>query len=236
MKPGPIAAMAGLLALGFWLAVGPQLMEERRNATPGAEVRSVQSETRKLRFERIPDAERAAAGAPDPGRDAYRFLTDAPDLPRDRLTRAEFDRALAAALLSAPEQSGLFKALNVTSWWNIGWVVLGFAGQCAFFLRMLVQWLTSERRRESVIPAAFWWLSLFGGVALFLYFVWRRDVVGVMGQSTGIVIYARNIRLIAKHRRRAAREQRRLSEAEVGGADALPGDQPVSALDASSPR
>jgi lipid-A-disaccharide synthase-like uncharacterized protein len=68
---------------------------------------------------------------------------------------------------------------------------------------MLLQWFVSERKRESVIPEAFWWLSLIGGVALFAYFVWRQDIVGVLGQSSGLVIYARNIRLIYKQRKRA---------------------------------
>ena len=59
--------------------------------------------------------------------------------------------------------------------------------------------------KKSVVPAAFWWLSLAGGLALFSYFVWRRDVIGVLGQSTGVVIYARNLRLTAKANRRARR-------------------------------
>lgn len=225
MKAGPVAAMVGLLALGFWLAIGPQLMENRRDATPGADVRTVQIGTRKVRFEHAP-------GPPE----TYRFLTRAADLPAAPLTEAEFSKALAPVLLASPEQSPILKALNVTSWWNISWVALGFAGQGAFFLRMLVQWVTSERKRESVIPAAFWWLSLFGGVALFVYFVWRRDVVGVMGQSTGIVIYARNLKLIAKQRRRAERAVARAQRAEAGGADALgeddapePGPAPAAA-------
>ena len=97
---------------------------------------------------------------------------------------------------------GLF---NITSWWNLAWIGVGLGGQCAFFGRMLVQWLVSERARRSVVPAAFWWMSLAGGVLLFTYFVWRVDFVGVLGQSTGIVIYARNLRLIIKQRRRDAR-------------------------------
>lgn len=218
MKAGPVAAMVGLLALGFWLAIGPQLMEERRDATPGSEVRTVQSETRKIRVERIP-------GSGPASEDRYRFLTRGDDLPSETMRREAFDRALSSALWGAKEQGNLLKALNVTSWWNVWWVALGFAGQSAFFLRMLVQWVTSERRRESVIPAVFWWLSLFGGVALFVYFVWRRDVVGVMGQSTGIVIYARNLRLIAKQRRRSERARRRAEEAEAGGADALSAEE-----------
>ena len=78
-------------------------------------------------------------------------------------------------------------------------------GQCAFFGRMMVQWVVSEKKRESVVPSAFWWMSLIGGVCLFSYFVWRVDFIGVLGQSTGVVIYARNIRLIHKQKRRLAR-------------------------------
>jgi lipid-A-disaccharide synthase-like uncharacterized protein len=55
-----------------------------------------------------------------------------------------------------------------------------------------------------VITPSFWWFSLLGGVCLFAYFVWRQDAVGVIGQSSGIVIYARNLRLIAKQKRREA--------------------------------
>ncbi|MAY73785.1 MAG: hypothetical protein CMJ31_03500 [Phycisphaerae bacterium] len=86
------------------------------------------------------------------------------------------------------------------------WVAVGLLGQAAFFGRMLAQWIMSEKRGESIVPEAFWWLSLIGGVSLFTYFVWRVDIVGVLGQSTGIVIYARNLRLIRKQRRRQARQ------------------------------
>ncbi|TVQ63052.1 MAG: hypothetical protein EA379_04500 [Phycisphaerales bacterium] len=93
----------------------------------------------------------------------------------------------------------------------MAWIAVGFGGQAAFFGRMMLQWVVSERSRQSVVPAAFWWLSLLGGAALFSYFVWRRDVVGVLGQSTGVVIYARNLRLIYKSRRR----ERRIDAAAV---------------------
>ena len=82
------------------------------------------------------------------------------------------------------------------------WLVLGFFGQALFFSRFVVQWIASERRKDSVVPEAFWWLSLAGAIALFTYFVWRREIVGVLGQAPGIVVYARNLRLI--HKRRAA--------------------------------
>ncbi|MDX2131165.1 MAG: lipid-A-disaccharide synthase N-terminal domain-containing protein [Planctomycetota bacterium] len=101
-------------------------------------------------------------------------------------------------------ESPLFRVLNITSWTGLVWVLLGFAGQLAFTGRMLVQWLVSERKKASVIPEVFWWMSLIGGVLLFTYFVWRQDFIGVLGQSSGVVIYARNLRLIHKKRRRAA--------------------------------
>jgi lipid-A-disaccharide synthase-like uncharacterized protein len=92
------------------------------------------------------------------------------------------------------------KLLNITSAAGIAWVVLGLLGQVLFTGRMLVQWLHSERHRRSVVPAAFWWLSLVGATMLLVYFVWRRDIVGVLGQAFGWVIYVRNLWLIHLHR------------------------------------
>ncbi|MCC6428545.1 MAG: lipid-A-disaccharide synthase N-terminal domain-containing protein [Phycisphaerales bacterium] len=86
------------------------------------------------------------------------------------------------------------------------WVAIGFSGQLAFSFRMLIQWWVSEKRRESHVPMAFWLWSLVGSVMLFAYFIWRQDPVGVLGQCTGLVVYARNLRLIHKTRRRAARQ------------------------------
>jgi lipid-A-disaccharide synthase-like uncharacterized protein len=71
--------------------------------------------------------------------------------------------------------------------------------------RMLIQWIVSEKERRSHITPAFWWFSLLGGTMLFVYFVWRQDPIAIFGQSTGVVIYARNLRLIYKQRRRDAR-------------------------------
>jgi len=90
--------------------------------------------------------------------------------------------------------------LNITSPAGIAWVTLGLLGQLVFTGRMLVQWIASERSKRSVIPVAFWWLSLVGAVMLVTYFVWRRDIVGVVGQATGLFIYARNLALIRKSR------------------------------------
>lgn len=77
-----------------------------------------------------------------------------------------------------------------------GWLAFGFAAQALFTARMLVQWLASERAKASVVPAAFWWLSLAGGFTLGVYFVRRGDPVGVVGQLFGCIVYARNLWLM----------------------------------------
>ncbi len=73
------------------------------------------------------------------------------------------------------------------------WYLLGFVGQTFFLSRFLVQWLASERVGRSVFPVAFWYLSLIGGATLFLYAVHLRDPVFIVGQSTGMLIYLRNL-------------------------------------------
>src|SRR3954454_7702863 len=89
----------------------------------------------------------------------------------------------------------------------ISWLVIGFLGQAVFTARFLVQWLASERKRDSIVPVAFWWLSLAGGIILLSYAIHRQDPVIILGQGMGLFIYTRNLTLIAKGRRRAARSQ-----------------------------
>lgn len=81
---------------------------------------------------------------------------------------------------------------------NALWLALGFCGQALFFGRFFVQWIASERRRASVIPTAFWYLSIGGGLVLLAYSLHRRDPVFVLGQATGIVIYGRNLWFIRR--------------------------------------
>ena len=83
---------------------------------------------------------------------------------------------------------------------NAIWIGVGFLGQAFFTSRFLVQWIISERRRESVIPIAFWWLSLLGGGTLLAYAIWRKDPVFILGQGTGLVVYIRNLILIRRRK------------------------------------
>lgn len=189
MKAGPVLAMVGLMLVGVWLVLQPTLsrgsydfglgvgaIELRADFTEGGVV--------------FVEPERLARMGVLSG-DAFLSAVEAEKLAWE--ARPEFEQTLL----------GFF---NITNWTNFAWVAVGLAGQLAFFGRMMIQWVTSENKRESVVPELFWWLSLGGGVCLFTYFVWRVDFVGVLGQSTGVVVYARNLRLIQKQKRRERRD------------------------------
>lgn len=99
----------------------------------------------------------------------------------------------------------LWALLHVDSWREFIWVLVGLTGQLLFTARFLVQWLASEKEKRSVVPVAFWYFSLVGGLVLFSYALYRRDPVFILGQSMGLVIYARNLWLIhAEHGRKPA--------------------------------
>lgn len=78
------------------------------------------------------------------------------------------------------------------------WTVIGFVAQGLFFGRFFIQWIASERKGESTVPVAFWFLSVLGGSMLLLYALHQRDPVFVFGQAGGLVIYLRNLMLIYK--------------------------------------
>jgi lipid-A-disaccharide synthase-like uncharacterized protein len=84
------------------------------------------------------------------------------------------------------------------------WLGIGFLGQGMFFMRFLVQWIASEIKKRSIIPMAFWYFSFFGGLTLLAYAIYRRDPVFIIGQSTGSIIYIRNLQLVYRERRASA--------------------------------
>jgi lipid-A-disaccharide synthase-like uncharacterized protein len=79
------------------------------------------------------------------------------------------------------------------------WLGVGLVGQALFSARFLVQWLSSERVKRSVIPLAFWYFSVAGGVTLLAYAIYRRDPVFIIGQGAGLFVYLRNLWLIVHH-------------------------------------
>lgn len=84
------------------------------------------------------------------------------------------------------------------------WLMIGFVGQALFSMRFIVQWLQSERLRRSVIPVAFWYFSITGGLTLLSYAIYRQDPVFIVGQVTGVFIYLRNLYFIIREQREAA--------------------------------
>ena len=94
--------------------------------------------------------------------------------------------------------------LNTLGPRDMVWIGIGFLGQFLFMMRFLWQWIQSERQRRSIIPIAFWYFSLAGGMTLFAYAVHRRDPVFITGQSFGLLVYARNLLLIGREKRASA--------------------------------
>lgn len=86
------------------------------------------------------------------------------------------------------------------------WTLLGLSGNAIFGSRFVVQWIASERRKASVIPISFWWLSILGSLLQGLYFIFKKDktgepdpdLVGILANVPNSIIYLRNLQLIRK--------------------------------------
>lgn len=76
------------------------------------------------------------------------------------------------------------------------WLAVGLLAQGCFFMRFFLQWVAAEKAKESVIPLSFWYFSILGGLGLLAYSIHKRDPVFILGQSTGLFIYVRNLMLI----------------------------------------
>jgi lipid-A-disaccharide synthase-like uncharacterized protein len=202
MKLGPIIAMLLILGLSLWVMFKTSQAADK---TPGAAQLELVIANRKLKVEQRP-AENA------PGHFEYRFRNWS-EKGTAWIDEQEYQTTIMENA-DLKELSWVLQFWNVSSYANLAWVALGLGGQLVFAGRMIIQWLASEKKRQSVVPPAFWYMSLAGGLCLTAYFVWRHDPVGVLGQAMGLVVYVRNIRLLMLHR---------------------PGDQPVpDAVPASS--
>ena len=80
------------------------------------------------------------------------------------------------------------------------WLAFGLVAQLLFTARFLVQWISSERAGQSVVPMAFWFFSMGGGLMTLIYGVAKREPVIILGQGLATIIYIRNIMLIVKNR------------------------------------
>ena len=111
-----------------------------------------------------------------------------------------------------------------------GWVILGFVAQGFFTMRFVVQWIASERARKSVIPVAFWFFSIGGGVLLLVYALYRRDPVFIAGQALGLLVYIRNLYFIIVNGRQSSASDLDSSARHGFAADAGSAGRSFSAL------
>ena len=92
---------------------------------------------------------------------------------------------------------------NILAWLSAHltlWTLIGLFGQGLFMMRFIVQWIASERAKQSVMPEIFWYFSLGGGLIVFAYAIHQQDLVFMLGQGLGIFIYLRNLYFIRKRR------------------------------------
>jgi len=121
--------------------------------------------------------------------------------------RDAYDRgdpvAASVALRSAP------KLVHMTVWQRLllpfitdpwAWVAIGFLGQGLFTARFVVQWIASERKKKSVVPLSFWYLSIFGSLLVLSYAAWRVDPVFILAYGFNSLVYVRNLMLIFRRR------------------------------------
>jgi len=76
------------------------------------------------------------------------------------------------------------------------WQIIGLAGLAAFSSRFIVQWIASERRKESVIPVSFWYLSIVGSLLLLSYALHQADPIFILSYLFNSAIYLRNLYFI----------------------------------------
>ena len=82
------------------------------------------------------------------------------------------------------------------------WVLFGFAAQFVFFLRFAVQWWVSEKKKQSVIPISFWYLSLVGTFMILIYSLRQKDIVFIAASLLNSLIYIRNLILIFNQKKK----------------------------------
>jgi lipid-A-disaccharide synthase-like uncharacterized protein len=83
---------------------------------------------------------------------------------------------------------------------DLHWLVFGLMGNAAFGARFLVQWVASERARESVVPLLFWHLSIVGSLILLVYAIHLKNPVFTLAYLPNAFVYLRNLALIKRKR------------------------------------
>src|SRR5580704_1301843 len=83
--------------------------------------------------------------------------------------------------------------------WSV-WKVVGWSGNAVFSSRFLVQWYATEKKKQVVVPTAFWWLSLLGSLLLLLYALcYKHDAVFILSYAFNSIPYVRNLIIHRRH-------------------------------------
>jgi len=83
--------------------------------------------------------------------------------------------------------------------WSV-WKVVGWLGNAVFFSRFFVQWYATEKRKQVVVPALFWWLSILGSLLLLAYAVfYKPDSVFIFAYAFTWIPYIRNLIIHYRH-------------------------------------
>ncbi len=88
--------------------------------------------------------------------------------------------------------------------WGL-WKIIGWCGNAVFSSRFIVQWYATEKKKQVVVPTAFWWLSLVGSLLLLIYGLHQKDSVFIFAYAFTWIPYIRN--LMIHHKNDKARKR-----------------------------
>lgn len=100
---------------------------------------------------------------------------------------------VAALLYVCSDIQGSYDKLFNQTDLPLSLILFGSIGQLIFVFRFIYQWWYSKQLQRSVLPFKFWLISLVGASIIFTYGIIRFDIVLMLGQSFGLVVYIRNM-------------------------------------------
>ena len=74
-----------------------------------------------------------------------------------------------------------------------GLAIYGAVAWAVFYTRFYIQWIASEIKGRSVVPAVFWYQSAIGSVLLLGWAFMTVSFLGAIGQCMNLLPYSRNL-------------------------------------------
>lgn len=86
--------------------------------------------------------------------------------------------------------------------WGGFWTIIGWTANVVFSSRFIVQWYATEKKRQVVVPAAFWWLSLTGSLLFLSYAIfYDKHHVIIFAYLFTWIPYTRNLIIHYRHQK-----------------------------------